>query len=401
MMSYEYQAVDQQGKRIKGVLQADNPKALRQALRAKQWVPLVVTEITQAQKQRRWWKRQTVSHPAMTLMTRQLATLIEAEIPLAEALHGVADQTESPYLKQVVQDLKNKVSEGYALSTALRQYDHLFSQVYCASVASGESSGDLGLILNALADYMENQQKIRQKIIQALIYPAFVMIVAFIFTAILLVSVVPQMLEVFADQQQALPTVTRVLLWMSDAVSAFGLPALLLVMFGLIAFQQACKRPTFKIRWHRFCLRMPIVGKMIISIQTARFMRTTALLAQAGVPLLEAMGAGAKVVTSLPMAQAMYAAAKQVREGLSFYLALANTKMFSAMSLQMLASGERAGQLERMMQRAAVQQETEVEAVITRALTLFEPLMILVMGGVVLFIVLAVLLPVFSATQLF
>lgn len=401
MNNYRYQAVNLQGKQESGVLQAESEKALRQLLRTRQLVPISLSKINGVDKQAPFWKRTKVSHKSITLMTRQLATLIEAEIPLSEALQGVEQQTQPSDLKQILQDIKNRVSEGYALSVALRAYESIFSPVYCASVAAGESSGDLSLILNALADYMEDQQRIRQKVTQAMIYPSFVMIIALVFTAILLVTVVPQMLEVFADQQEALPAVTKVLLVISDGVALLGLPVLLLGIVGIIAFKRACRKAAFKERWHQLCLRLPMLGHLIMTVQTSRFMRTTALLAQAGVPLLDAMGAGTQVLTSLPIADALSRAKQQVREGVSFPQALASTQYFSAMSLHMLASGERAGKVEQMMQRAAKQQEGEVEAVIAQSLSLFEPVMILMMGAVVLFIVLAVLLPVFSATQLF
>lgn len=401
MNHYRYQAVNQQGKQESGVLQAESEKALRQALRSQQLIPLSVRKVEPTKTQTPFWKRSKVSHKSITLMTRQLATLIEAEIPLAEALHGVEQQTQASDLKHILQDIKNRVSEGYALSVALRAYEDIFSPVYCASVAAGESSGDLSLILNSLADYMEDQQRIRQKVTQAMIYPSFVMIIALVFTAVLLVTVVPQMLEVFADQQEALPTVTKVLLFISDGVKLLGLPVLVLGIVGMIAFKRACREAAFKARWHKLCLRLPLLGHLIMTVQTSRFMRTTALLAQAGVPLLDAMAAGTQVLTSLPMADALMQAKQQVREGVSFPQSLASTHYFSAMSLHMLASGERAGKVEQMMQRAAKQQEGEVEAVIAQSLSLFEPVMILMMGSVVLFIVLAVLLPVFSATQLF
>lgn len=401
MSAYRYQAVNLKGKHETGVLQADSEKSVRQMLRAKQLIPISMRKIEPAKDKSPFWKRTKVSHKAITLMTRQLATLIEAEIPLAEALQGVEQQTAPSELKDILQDIKNRVSEGYALSVALKEYESVFSPVYCASVAAGESSGDLSLILNSLADYMEDQQRIRQKVTQAMIYPSFVMIIALVFTAVLLVTVVPQMLEVFADQQEALPTVTKVLLFISDGVAMAGLPMLVLMLLGYIAFKRACKDLTFKARWHKLCLRMPLLGHLIMTVQTSRFMRTTALLAQAGVPLLDAMGAGTQVLTSLPITDALLNAKQQVREGVSFPQSLASTNYFSAMSLHMLASGERAGKVEQMMQRAAKQQEGEVEAVIAQSLSLFEPVMILMMGAVVLFIVLAVLLPVFSATQLF
>lgn len=401
MKSYAYTAIDTAGKHHKGVLQAEHDKAARQQLRARTWVPISVKVVNDKQRSIDSWRGRRVSHKSITLMTRQLATLIEADIPLAEALQGVEQQTQDKELKLILQHIKSRVTEGQPLSSALKIYETLFSSVYCASVAAGESSGDLSLILNALADYLEDQQRIRQKVKQAMIYPSFVMIIAIVFTGILMVTVVPQMLEVFADQETELPVITQVLLMISDGVSLLALPMMLMSLLGLIIFNRACRNHKFRFRWHQWCLRIPLIAHLIKTVQTSRFMRTTALLAHAGVPLLDAMEAGTKVTTSLPISTSLLSAKEQVREGVSFQQALNGTGHFSAMSLHMLASGERAGKLEHMMQRAAKQQESEVESAIAQSLSLFEPVMILVMGAVVLFIVLAVLLPVFSATQLF
>lgn len=401
MNAYQYTAISQSGKEHKGVMQAESMKALRQMLRQQSLIPLDVSPVTLKQSGFAWFKKTGVSTKALTLMTRQLATLLEADIPLVESLQCVADQSTQPKTKELITALRAKVTQGYSLSQALEAFPQVFSTLYRSSVAAGEASGDLAQILLSLADYLEEQQAVRAKVTQAMIYPSFVMVIAFVFTIILMVTVVPQMLDVFAEQETELPAVTQVLLVMSNLMQKAWWVFLLMGIGAVIGFKKYCSDNTRKARWHRFCTKIPGIGAMIITIQTARFLRTLALLMHAGVPLLDALAAATKVVTHLPMQASLTSVAQEVREGISLQRGLEKTGYFSAMSMHMIASGERAGKLEAMMQRAAKQQESEVDQTLSKGLALFEPIMILVMGLVVLFIVLAVLLPVFSATQMF
>jgi general secretion pathway protein F len=401
MNAYQYTAITQAGKECKGVMQADNEKALRQLLRAQSLIPLTISPVTEKNTGFALFSRRTISVKSLTLMTRQLATLLEADIPLVESLDCLSQQATLPRVKELVLALMAKVTEGYSLSQALDDFPDTFSTLYRSSVAAGEASGDLARILLSLADYLEEQQALRAKVTQAMIYPSFVMMIAFVFTIILMVTVVPRMLDVFADQEQELPAVTQVLLVISTVFKKAWWVLALLAVGGWIGFKKYCSLPQRRARWHDFCGRVPGLGSMIMTVQTARFLRTLSLLLQAGVPLLEALAAANRVVTHLPMQAALESVQQEVREGLSLKTALEKTGYFSAMSMHMIASGERAGHLESMMQRAAKQQETEVEQTLSKGLALFEPIMILVMGLVVLFIVLAVLLPVFSATQMF
>jgi general secretion pathway protein F len=371
---------------------------VRQALRDQGLIPITVTEILgeKGQKKNRFAR---VSYRDISLVTRQLATLIEAELPLVQSLEGVIEQTESKTVKHILMVVKNKVAEGYSLSQALEEHPRVFSQLYCASIAAAEASGDLSKVLVSLADHMEETERLRSKVTQALIYPSFVMAVAFIFTGILMVSVVPQLLEVFIGNGQSLPFPTKLLLVISRGVSLLGIPFIIAVTAGVFALRRALKREAFAYRFDAWVLRLPVLGRIITHIQTARLMRTLALLLAAGVPLLDALKAAQQVVSSRPIAASMTHVRKEVQEGVSLHQALTHSRYFSPMSLHMIASGERAGKLEQMIDRAAKQQENELEHSLQKGLSLFEPIMILVMGGVVLFIVLAVLLPIFSATQ--
>lgn len=401
MNAYQYTAITQTGKEQKGVLQAESPKALRLVLRERKLIPLTVTPVTLKQNKFALFQRELISVKTLTLMTRQLATLLEAEIPLVESLECLAQQSSTMKAKELATALRAKVTEGYSLSQALDEFPQVFSTLYRSSVAAGEASGDLAKILLSLADYQEEQQALRAKVTQAMIYPSFVMAIAFIFTIVLMVTVVPQMLDVFADQDKPLPTVTKALLMISTVLEKGWWLMALMAVGSFLGFRKYVSDPTRRARWHQCVSKVPVVGPMIITVQTARFMRTLALLLQAGVPLLDALAAANRVVTHLPMQTALESVAQEVREGVSLKIALDKTGYFSAMSMHMIASGERAGKLESMMERAAKQQETEVDQTLSKGLALFEPIMILVMGLVVLFIVLAVLLPVFSATQSF
>jgi general secretion pathway protein F len=399
MNAYQYTAITQTGKEQKGVLQAESPKALRLVLKEKSLIPLTITPVTLKENKTAFFQRRLISVKTLTLLTRQLATLLEADIPLVECLECLAQQTTAPRAKELVTALRAKVTQGYSLSQALDEFPQIFSTLYRSSVAAGEASGDLAKILLSLADYLEEQQVLRAKVSQAMIYPSFVMAIAFIFTIVLMITVVPQMLEVFAEQDKPLPGVTKALLMISTVLEKGWWLMMLVAISCFIGFKKYCSEPNRRARWHQFCSSMPGIGAMIITVQTARFMRTLALLLQAGVSLLEALAASNRVVTHIPMQTALTSVQQEVREGVSLKAALEKTNYFSAMSMHMIASGERAGKLESMMQRAAKQQETEVEQTLSKGLALFEPIMILVMGLVVLFIVLAVLLPVFSATQ--
>jgi general secretion pathway protein F len=397
MNTYEYVALNAQGKKEKGVLDADTMKMARQALRDRALIPLTVVEVSGEQSFS--FRQKRVSHRDITLFTRQLATLLEAELPLAQALDGVIEQTESKSAKHVLITVRNKVAEGYALSQSMRAHPRVFSNLYCASVAAAEASGDLSKVLVSLADHLEETERLRAKVSQALIYPSFVMIISFAFTLFLMVKVVPQLLDVFMGNGQALPFPTRLLIMISATIKMIGIPFILAIIAGVIALKVALKKPAFAFQFDAWKLRLPMLGRIIRQAETARLMRTLALLLSAGVPLLDALKAAQQVVTSRPIAASMTDVMRQVQEGVSLHQSLTASRYFSPMSLHMIASGERAGKLEHMIERAAKQQETELEHVLQKALTLFEPIMILVMGGVVLFIVLAVLLPIFSATQ--
>lgn len=402
---FKYHAVHQtSGQTEKGVIQAENVKAVRELLRARGLITLSVNPYRPSlwaffSTQRR---KVHITATDLALHTRQLATLLQAEIPLGQALHALTEQTELPAHRAVWQRIHAQVLEGYALSDALQTYPHLFSRIYIASIRAGEVSGDLSVVLLSLATHLEEQQRLKAKVTQALIYPTVVLIVAIVLTVVLLVGVVPQLLDVFTDTDRPLPAATRALLALSTFFQHAGLPLLVILTIAGIGFGRALKqKPAFAARIDGYLLRIPVIGTLIRQVQTARFLRTLALLLSAGVPLLEAFNGTLPIITFAPLHKALEQALQRIKEGSSLSQALTQTRFFSPLVLHLIQAGERAGQLEALMERAARQQENQWEQALQKGLTLFEPLMIVLMGGIVLFIVLAMLLPIFSATQAF
>ncbi|MBY0544907.1 MAG: type II secretion system inner membrane protein GspF [Gammaproteobacteria bacterium] len=406
MAAYTYTALDSKGVQLEGVLEADSLRLARQQLRDQGYIPVEVSIFAETAKNKlastRLFSfgglRLTVKQ--LSLVTRQLATLLAAGIPLEEVLLGVGEQAEKPKIKSILLSVRSKVLEGNSLASGMADFPHAFPALYRATIAAGEQTGRLDTVLIRLADYTERQQEMRQKIQQALIYPTLMTSVSVIIVIFLMIFVVPKMVAVFSTNSQILPLATRVLLVISHSMKYVG-PAFL--VFGsafLIGFAHILrKNKDVRRRFHRGLLKIPLLGKTIKAINTARFSRTFGILLAAGVPVLEAMKISADLVNNLPIHEALSVAILRVREGVAINQALKLSLYFPSMSLHLIASGEATGQLEAMLERAANNQEKEVERLIDTLLTLFEPLLILGMGSVVLFIVMAVLLPVFSLNQ--
>ena len=402
MAAYNYTALESTGKTKKGVLQADTAKSVRTQLRTQGLTPLTVTIVNQntlqAGKRLSLFTRR-VSVVELALITRQLATMLAAGIPLEETLLSVAEQTDKARIKSIIMAVRAKVLEGHPLATGLAEFPHVFDDLYRATVAAGEKTGHLDKILERLADYSERRQAVRQKITQALVYPSIIVIASISIVSFLLTYVVPKMVTVFQQSGQLLPTATLILLAISHFMQHFGLYLILLIIVAVIIWLRLLKRPGFKAKVDVWMLRMPLLGKAIRLTNTARFAHTFAILNAAGVAVLEAMRIGTDLVGNIPISRALIRATTQVREGVAIHRALKETHYFPPMSVCLIASGESSGQLEQMLQRTALAQEQQVEQMINLLLTLFEPLMILVMGGIVLFIVLAILLPIFDLDQ--
>lgn len=403
MALFYYHVLTAAGKKKKGTLEADNEKAARELLRQQRFILLKIT-VAEKNKRSIFSKkitRKVFSLKELTIVTRQLATLINAGLPLEEVLTAVAEQTEKHSAKNVLLSVRDHITQGHSFATALRYYPNAFSTLYCATVGAGEKSGHLDKVLLRLADYIEQQYQTRQKILHALIYPVIMIMVAFSIVGFLLEYVVPKMVAVYADTEQALPLLTNILLAISSGLKSAGIYILLslMIVVGLFLYQLKTNL-TFRKKIHRLLLRLPLLGNAINTIQTARFARTFAILFAAGVSVIEAMTVSATLITNLCIRTAVEEATHRVKEGATIHFALKQTRYFPPMSIHLIGSGESSGQLETMLERAANNQDTDIRRLIETSLALFEPMIILIMGAMVLFIVLAVLLPIFELNQI-
>lgn len=397
MGAYQYQALQKSGQDSNGVIEADSERHARQLLRD---MGLVPTKVTTLNKQTVSKKKGKLAANDLCLLTRQLATLLAAGIPVEESLSGVAQQTEKEKVREIIIGVRSKVVEGYSLAQAMQQYPHAFPELYRATVGAGEQTGRLDLVLEKLAEYTETQQVTRQKIQQALIYPMLMVVVSTAIIGFLLSFVVPKIIEVFTNSGQTLPGMTVALLTISNFLKDYAIYIITVLFVLLIAFRRALSNHTFKMRWHALLLKMPVIAYLSRSINVARYIHTFGILFSAGVNVLETMRVSASVVSNLVIRDAFDAASVKVKEGAAISDSLKTTTYLSPMATHLIASGEKSGQIAPMMERAASHLDNEVKRLIDAALTLLEPIVILFMGAVVLFIVLATLLPIFSMEQL-
>jgi len=403
MGAFEYTALDARGREQRGVLEGDAPRIVRQQLRDRGWVPLDVQEVAQreeAARRRPALLQRGISATDLALITRQLATLVRAGLPLEECLRAVSQQTEKSRLKSMLLSVRARVMEGHSLATGLSDFRNVFPELYRTTVEAGEESGHLDRILERLADYTENRQVMRQKIQLAVFYPALLTIVAILIVGGLMTYVVPQVVQVFENIGQQLPALTRGLIAVSDFLRATGGLLLLLVVLAGVGINYLLRNEGVRRKFHLLMLSIPLVSRLERGLNTGRFARTFSILTASGVPVLESLRISAQVMSNIPMREAVAEASSRVREGTSISAALEKSGYFPPMTVHLIASGEASGKLEEMLERAAINQEREIETLIAAILGLFEPLLILFMGGVVLVIVLAILLPIFDLNQL-
>ncbi len=399
MAAFQFTAIDPMGKEKKGVTEGDSAKLVRLQLRQQGLIPLEVRPIKQIKKNR-FSRQHAMSQSDLTLFTRQLATLLNAGIPLENALSACAEQTEKDRVRQIILSVRSRVLEGHSLATGLRDFSQSFSNLYSATIAAGEDSGKLDQILEQLADYIEKQQAIKQKIQQAMIYPAIMTLVSITIVIFLMTYVVPKMIQVFTSAEQTLPFMTEILIGFSQGLTTYGLPILILLLGSIALFHYFLRKHlALRRKMHALLLRLPVIGRFIKIVHTARFSRTLGILSSAGISILDAMTTASNLVSNIPIHEALRKATENVREGAPIHRALRQTHYFPPMSLHLISSGESSGQLEAMLLRASNNQDNEVKSQIDTLLTLFEPLLILIMGAIVLFIVLAILLPIFSLNQ--
>lgn len=400
MPAFAYQALDASGKTQRGVLQGDTARAVRGSLRERGLNPLSVDEVREGAGETSAFARRGLGTVQLALLTRQLATLLGAGLPIDEALAALSEQADSHRQRALVVALRARVSEGASLAGALREFPESFPDIFCATVGAGEQSGHLDTVLDKLADHAEASDVLRQKVLAALAYPLLLTLVAIAVVTGLLGWVVPQIVGVFENLHQALPWPTRALIALSGFVRHWAWLLVLLLVAGVLLARLALRRETLRARWHALLLRLPLIGRLERAANTARATRTLALLAGSAVPLLDALGIAAQVIPNLPMRAALREAAIKVREGSAFSRALADSGQFPPVALRLIASGERSGQLPHMLEEAAQQAQRELDRWLTALTAVLGPLVILLVGAMVLFIVLAILLPIFNLNQM-
>lgn len=402
MGAFEFVALDQAGKESKGLIEGDTAKHVRQILRERRLLPVQVTEVAEkeARRQRTFSLRSGVSTSELAMLTRQLASLSQSGLPLEEALLAVAQQNEAQRTKSILLGVRSRVMEGHTLADGLAEYPQAFPDLYRATVAAGEQSGHLDVILERLADYTEARQELRQRITNAMVYPIVLVLMAVGIISFMLATVVPRIVGVFENSAGELPRLTRWLIASSDFLRHQWF--LLIIVLGALFYGiwWLLRRDGPRRKYHNFVLRLPIAGRLTRGINTARFSRTFSILAGSGVPILEALRISAEVIENLPMRDAVTQASLRVREGAAISKSLAASKLFPPMMIHMIASGETGGKLEEMLGRTANYQEREVDGLIATLLGILQPLLIVLMGAVVMTIVLAILLPIFEINNL-
>lgn len=407
MGAFEYQALDPKGKTRKGISQGDSARHVRQILRDQGLVPLAVTGVqedrletagapaTGARK-----RRARITTNELAVITRQFATLLASGMTVEETLSALVNQAEGHQVKSVLSGIRAQVMEGRSMADAISSYPRSFPEIYQASVAAGEQSGNLSLVLDRLAEYVESRQVLKQRVSIALIYPIILTVVSILIVTGLLTYVVPKVVRVFENSGQTLPLLTRILIAMGEFLQQYGLWILGLGALATVALILVFRLEGPRFRLHRAILSMPGVRRISRGLNTARMARTLAIMVNSGVPLLTSMRAAEGVVSNVVLKADLNEAAGEVAEGVSINRALARRGHFPPLLIQMVASGESSGELGNMLEKAATVMERELESRVAVLVGLFEPFMILFMGCVVLLIVLAILLPIFDLNTL-
>ena len=407
MPVYEYTALDVKGKKIKGIIDAGNLYAARQRLRDSQVYPIEFRETTAGEKEENLAGVSVtnfftkVKPLDISSMTRQLSTLLAAGLPLVQSLNVLGTQTSQQHLKKVLAQVKDEVNEGASLSQSLSHFSRIFPPFYVNMVRAGEASGTLNLVLERLAEFSERQQALRQKVKAAMMYPAIILVVGLLMMFYLVTNVVPEITKVYEEMHQALPFVTVVLIAASGFFKTFWWAIFLMAVMGAVCARYAiAKTEKGRFLWDSTMIRMPLIGQLTRKLAVARFSRTLGTLLQSGVPLLTALGIVRNVINNSLIGNAIQEAAQEVEEGQSLSGPLAGSGLFPPIATEMIAVGEQSGNLETMLYRISDAYEKEVETSISLVTSVMEPVMIIIMGVVVGFIVISVLLPPFEMNQL-
>ncbi len=402
MPAYSFEALDPQGQTRRGVLEADTARTARSQLRAQDLVPLKVEPVQRSNNTGMntvIWESKVFSATALAVWTRQLSGLVNAGLPLERALAALSDEAETPRQRDLVSALRTEVNAGAPFAKALSQHPREFSAIFTAVIGAGEQSGHLGLVLERLADDLQEQQNLRSKLLAAGLYPAIVCVVALVIVLFLLAYVVPQVAQVFGSNQQQLPALTSFMLALSSFVQNFWLWGLVLIVLLSAGSHVALKQANVRLRFDAVWLQLPLVGRLARGYNAARFASTLAMLATAGVPILKALQAAADTLSNTALKRDAQDALVLVREGAPLASALAQHARFPRLLVMFSRLGEQTGTLPTMLQRAAAQLSEEVQRRALQLATILEPLLIVAMGAMVMLIVLAVMLPIIQLNQ--
>jgi general secretion pathway protein F len=401
MPSYTFEASDAAGHLERGAIDADSPRGARNALRARGLTPLTVRDASGgARSGSTQWLAKRLSDVELAWLTRQISSLLAARLPLDAALTATLEQAEKRHITQALSAVRADVRAGHRLADALATRPGDFPAIYRALVAAGEESGDLSLVMERLADYVEQRNALRGKVLTAFIYPAIVGLVSVAIVFFLLGFVVPQVIGAFHQTHQQLPLITRLMVALSDIVRDWGAAAMVIGIAAFGAWRWTLRAPAARLRWHARVLRLPMAGRFILEINAARFASTLAILSGSGVSLLRALQAAGQTLTNDRLRAAVDDASDRVRQGAALAASLQTQKAFPPLLVHLIASGERTGELPPMLDRAARTLSADLERRAMAMTALLEPLMILIMGGVVLVIVLAVMMPIIQINQM-
>lgn len=403
MPAFSYRAIDAGGKRQKGVIEADSAKAARMQLRDRGLLPDSVEQLEEnkasAHPGRVSCRKRRLTNTDLGIVTQQLSTLLGAGLSIEQSLSALIEQVSNESLREVLAGVRAGVNEGETLARALERYSDVFNPLYRALVEAGEMSGELPMVIERLAEYSENSEVLRQKTLLAFLYPAIVTLVAILVIGGLVAYVVPQVIQVFQQSKQTLPLLTRLMIVVSDLVRGYWWLLLAAAVASVFSFRVAMRREAVALRVHRALLRMPGIGYLVRGVDSARLANTLSILIGSGVPMMAALKAGTAVMGNHCLRQSLEEASLRVREGMSLSRALARDKLFPPILIHLIASGEASGRLGSMLERAARQQEREMQHRIALLTGMLEPLLIVVMGGIVMLVVLAILLPIIDLNQ--
>lgn len=396
MANWNYQAIDKLGKKSNGQINAESMQQARQKLKDE---GLFARKITLVNEKSSSFSNllqfgKGVSTDQLSLFTRQLATLVAAAIPIGEALDTLIKQTEKAKMRQIISQVRARLVEGYSFADSLKKFPNIFDNIYVALVSSGEKSGKLDQVLERLADYMEQQLAQKQKAKNSMIYPVILIFVAAGIVIALMNFVVPKLAEQFTHSKQELPTITKALIAMSEFLQSYTFLMIGLIFVAVLIFRFMLRKDDFRMKWHKLKLKMPFFGGLFLLLDTSRLARTLSIVVSSGIPLLEGLKISEQTLSNDFLRLAVTNATNQVKQGVSLYKALENTNLFPPLMLHMVASGEKSGTLEEMLAKVAESLDKSFAQKVEMTVSLFEPMMILVMGGVILVIVLAILLPI-------